>query len=198
MEKFLNFSKNFLKHELISGSMFLFTGGLIGSFLSFLYNLFLARTLTQADYGVYTSLLSLEALIIVPAASLAAVIVRFASHYLAKGEEKKAAHFYKRVSIIWLIAGILIFFGIYAAHPFLLKYLHLKDPLLILLVGLGVAVSYVGIVNAGFLQSLMKFKYLSMTAIVASLIKLIVGVGLVLIETRTIGALTGILILPLV
>lgn len=197
MKKYIEFAKNSLKNELVSGSLYLFIGGLIGSFLSFAYNLLLARTLSHIDYGIYTSLLSFEALIIIPAASLTAVVIRFASHYLAKGENSRALHFFKRMSLIWLIVGVVIFLLIYSLHPLLLSYLHLKDSMLIVVVGFGASVSYVGIVNAGFLQSLMKFKFLSMSAVFASLAKLIAGGMLVMLGAGAVGGLIGIVMLPL-
>lgn len=198
MKRIIEFLKKSAKHEMISGTFFLFVGGILGSFISFLYNLYLARTLTHPDYGAYTSLLSFETLIIIPAASLTTVVVRFAGHYFAKGEKEKAAHFYKRMSLIWLVLGIIIFFVTYLIHPLLLNYLHLKNPVLILVVGLGAAVSYMAIVNNGFLQSLMKFKFLSVSAVVASLSKLIIGIALVAAGLGAVGGLIGIIIVPIV
>lgn len=198
MNKIINLFKKSLQHELISGTFYLFVGGIIGSFLSFVYNLLLARTLTHPQYGTYTSLLSFEALIIIPAASLSSVIVRFASHYLAKGENDKAAHFYKRMSIIWIFLGMLVFFLTYLAHPILQSYLHIKDTLLIVALGFGAAVSYMGIVNAGFLQSMTRFKFLSASAVLASFSKLIIGGLLVFLGAGAVGGLFGIAVLPLV
>lgn len=198
MRKIIDFVKKSFQNELVSGSIYLFIGGLIGSFLSFLYNLLLARTLSHVDYGIYASLLSFEALIIMPSASLTAVIVRFASHYFAKKENSRALHFFKRMSLIWLALGIAIFLLTYSLSPLLLSYLHLKDPVLIMVVGFGAAVSYIGIVNAGFLQGLMKFRFLSISAVVASLSKLIIGGLLVMLGAGAVGGLVGIVMLPLV
>ena len=198
MKKLIEFVKKSLKNELVSGSLFLFVGGLIGSFLSFIYNLFLARTLSHVDYGIYTSLLSFEALIIIPSASLTAVIVRFASHYFAKGENSRALHFFKRMSLIWLVVGVCIFLLTYSLSSLLLSYLHLTNSILIVVVGFGAAVSYIGIVNAGFLQGLMKFKFLSISAVIASLSKLVVGGLLVALGVGAVGGLIGIVMLPLI
>lgn len=186
-----------LSHELISGSLFLFIGGLLGSFLSFLYNLFLARSLSTPDYGTYTSLLAFETLIIIPSASLTAVIVRFATHYIAKNDLGKASHLFKRMSAFWLVVGLLIFGVIYIFHPLILNYFHLKDSLLVLTVGLGIAIAYIGIVNTGFLQSFLKFRYIAFTVISGNLGKIIVGGFLVLGGYRVVGGLVGVMVLPL-
>lgn len=197
MSRYKQFFLKFLKQEIVEGSFYLFIGGSIGSFLSFIFNLFLARTLTQGDYGAYTSLLSLETLITIPAASLTAVIIRFAGNYLARGEERKAAHLFRRMSLVWLLIGIAIFGFIYSLQFFFLNYLHLNNPLLILVVALGVAISYIGVVNTGFLQSMTKFRYISFTQIVGGIAKIAVGGVLVLAGTKAVGALFGILMLPL-
>src|SRR5690349_19486373 len=159
----INKIRKILQHDLISGSLFLFLGGLIGSFLSFIYNVFLARNLTTSDYGIYTSLLSFETLIIIPSASLTAITVRFATHYLTQKEMGKASHLFRRMSIFWFLVGLAIFGLVYLIHPLILNYFHLKDPILILIVAAGVATAYMGIVNTGFLQSLLKFRYISFT-----------------------------------
>ncbi len=190
--------RNLFRHELISGSLFLFVGGLIGSFLSFLYNLFLARTLTQADYGTYTSLLSFETLIIIPSVSLTAVVVRFATHYFAKNEKDKAAHLFKKMSLIWLAIGASIGGAIYLLNPILLSYLHLEDPFLIFLVALAIGIAYAGVVNTGFLQSLTRFSVISLLQVIGNIAKLAVGGFLVFAGSRTSGALIGILATPVV
>ncbi len=81
MNKYLSLLRGFGKHELVSGSFYVFIGTTVSSFLAFLLNVFFARELTYAEYGVLASLLSLVTLLTIPASSLSAVIVRYATNF---------------------------------------------------------------------------------------------------------------------
>ena len=83
-KKIFGLGKKLIKHELISGSIFVFIGVIVSSFLSFILNLFLVRSFTAADYGIYASLLSLFTLAVIPAQSLITIIIRFATEFLQK------------------------------------------------------------------------------------------------------------------
>lgn len=187
-----------IKHELIAGSFFIFIGGVIGSFLSFIYNLFLARTLTYSDYGIYVSLLSLVTLAMIPSQSLTAVVVRFATHYFAKDEEEKGALLFKKMSLIWLFIGLVIFLFIFIFSTPIKEFLHINDSALIAIAGLSIAITYINIVNTAFLQSLLKFSYIAITLILGSLGKLILGAILVILGFKILGALFGIFLMSFI
>ena len=98
-DKALTLSRTAFKHELINGSFYIFLGFLISSFISFIFNLFLARTLSYSDYGEYSSLLSIFNLAIIPTTSLTAVVVRFATVYFTQNQDDKAEFLYRRMFI---------------------------------------------------------------------------------------------------
>jgi O-antigen/teichoic acid export membrane protein len=195
---FKNFITKLVRHELIAGSFWLFIGGMIGNFLAFIFNIFLARTLSYSNYGIYVSLLSLYSLLTIPAGSLTAVIVRFATHYFAKDETDKASAFYKQMTLLWLVIGTAVGFVIFLSAPLLLNFLHINNTSYILIVAVAVGISYLGIVNNAFLQSLTKFFYISFSAVMASSSRLIIGGSLVLIGFGALGALGGFIAMPIV
>ena len=48
-----------IKHPLVYGSSIVVIGGLVANFFHFLFNLFMSRNLSVADYGTLASIVSL-------------------------------------------------------------------------------------------------------------------------------------------
>jgi O-antigen/teichoic acid export membrane protein len=188
-QKALYFGKRFIKSELITGSFYLFIGSMIGNVLAFLLNVFLARNLTAIDYGIYASLLSLITLVGIPAQSLTPVIVRFAADYIAKDKMEEAAKLYRKTFKM----GILMFIGIFLTFIVLSvpiqNFFKLDNVNYVILSGLVVSSVYLGIVNTSFLQSLLKFPFMSITLVAGGITRLIFGVLLVYLGYRAYGAL---------
>jgi len=90
----MNLFSKLIKHELISGTFYIFLGSMFANFLAFLLNLFLARSLSYADYAIFASLLSVITLASIPAGSINTVIVKFATGFFVKDESHKLKTLY--------------------------------------------------------------------------------------------------------
>lgn len=191
-------SKKFIRHELISGSLYIFVGSLIGNILAFLFNLFLARSLIAVDYGTYASLISAVILVGIPAQSVITVVVRFATNYLSSGQTDKAVKLYKTTFGFTLAIAVLLIF-IFTVFSLPIKnFLHIDSILLVIFSGVVVAVSYLGIANTAFLQSLFKFTFISITLVIGGVVKLFVGVLLIILGFKVFGGLLAVLAMYLV
>lgn len=190
--KIFGLGKKFIEHELISGSMFVFLGVIVSSFFSFLLNLFLVRSFTASDYGVYASLLSLFTLASIPVQSLITVTVRFATEFFAKDKFEEAKNLYTRLLRFVFILALLIFFGFAIFSAFLKEFLHLDNTLYIIQVGLIVSLAYLSVVNIAFLQSLLKFPFISFSLIMGGVLRIIITILLVAIGLNVFGALWAI------
>ena len=189
MNSILPHIKSLVKHELITGSFYIFVGGLIASFIAFLFNLFMARNLSYSDYGILASLVSLFTLAIIPSQSLASTIVRFATNFFAKEEFGRAAVFYKKMSIFWFILSLFIFGGVAIFSSQISSFLRIENNLYVVISGISISLAYMSMVNISFLQSLLKFKYLSTLYIVGSLVKITLGVVFITLGYAVGGAL---------
>ena len=192
MKKVFEILSRLLKHELISGSFYLFVGGTVANFLAFIYNLFLAKTLIPADYGVYGSLLSIITLIGVPVSSLGPVIVKFAADYLAKNENEKAERLYIRMSQFILIISLILFASFVIFSETIKAFLHIQNTIFVIFSGLIISFFYLNLVNSSFIQSILKFKQLSVINILGGMAKLAVGIPLILLGFKIYGALGGV------
>ena len=193
----MNLIKNILKHELISGTFYIFIGTMFANVLAFLLNLFLARSLTYADYGIFASLLSIITLALIAGGSITTVIVKFSAGYYTRNEYDKLKSFYKKFAkfIFFLSLLSIIFFTL--TSPLLSSFLHLDNYFYLVLVGLCVAAFYMQTLNSAFLQGLMKFKFISLVSAISSIIKLIVGVVFVLLGMRAFSGLWSIFFMGL-
>lgn len=196
--KYLNLLKNLFKHELVSGSFFVFAGTLVSSFLAFVLNVYFARELSYADYGTLSSLISIVTLLTIPAGAISVVIVRYATLFFARGEEDRAGAFYIKSFKYILIYSFILNVIFIILFPVISNFLKISDIGLIVLVALSVALFYLATLNIAFLQSLLKFRLLGFIYFIAGIGKLIGGIALVYLGFRVYGAILATFIFSLI
>jgi len=189
MNKFINLIKNVARHDLVSGSFFIFVGSTISSFMAFLLNIYFARELSYADYGIFASLLSIVSLLTIPSAALSAIIVRYATLFFSRKEDKKAGAFYKQAFKYLLLFSISLNIGLLLIFPLISSFLKIDQIGLIFLTGVSVTTFYMAILNLGFLQSMLKFRLIGLLHLLAGIGKLASGAILVFIGWKVYGAL---------
>jgi len=187
--KILNLGNNFLKHELVSGSAFIFVGALIGNILAFVLNLFLARNLSYADYAIYASLASVITLAAIPSGSMTTVIVKFATNFFVEKQIDKLKNFYTLFLKFVMVLSLLMIVLFIAFSVPLKSYLHIDNVWYVIVLGLIISSFYLNALNTAFLQSILKFKFIAVVDIIGSVFKLTAGVVLVLLGYRVFGGL---------
>jgi len=189
--------KKILKHELISGSFYIFIGSMVANVLAFLLNLFFARSLSYADYAIFASLLSVITLAGIPANSINTIIVKFATKYFVNNQYDNLKSLY--VVFFKLVLIIVIFIltlSLILGLP-LKDYLHIDNVWYVIIAGLAIGTFYLSILNTAFLQSLLKFKFISFLTTFGGILKLISGVILVILGYKAFGALWSIFFMTL-
>lgn len=191
----MNFITRLIHHELISGTFYMFIGSMFGNFLAFLLNLFLARSLSYADYAIFASLLSVITLAAIPAGSMNTVIVKFATDFFVKNENDKLKTLYLIFFkfLLGLSLFIIVFFFIFSIP--LMNYLHINNIWYVIVTGFVISSFYLNTLNNAFLQSLLKFKFMALLSIFGSFIKLITGVILVILGYKVFGGLGALLLM---
>ena len=198
MEKLKKIFSDSLKHELITGSIYVFIGGTISSLLAFFLNIYFARSLTYQEYGTFSALLSMVTLLTIPSASLSAIIARYATMFFARNENARAGAFYFKSFKALLIFSISLNIVFLLLFPFISEFLKINQLGLIILVAISVAIFYLATLNMSFIQSLLKFKLLGLIHTLASVGKLISGVVLVFLGFNVYGALLATLAFSLI
>lgn len=184
--------KNVLNHELVSGSFYIFAGSMISNVLAFFLNLYLARNLSYADYAIFASLLSVITLASIPAGSINTIIVKFATNYFVKNlsDELKALYLLFFKLILGFCFGIILFFIILSVP--ISNYLHIDNLWYVIVSGFVICAFYLNILNAAFLQSLLRFKFISFVNATGGVIKLVFGIILVVLGYEAFSGLWSI------
>ena len=193
----MGFIKRIIAHELVSGSFYLFLGSIFANILAFLLNLFLARNLSYVDYGIFASLLSVITLAYIPAGSINTIIVKFATKYYSQNEMDKVYSFYflSAKFILFLAFALFLFFLILSAP--LSAFLRLNNIWYGVVVSLVISIYYLNSLNVAFLQSLLKFPFISFLNTVGGVIKLIVGILFVFAGFKAFSGLWSIFFMTL-
>lgn len=192
--KIIQLLQKVLKHELITGSAYIFIASMFSNIIAFLFNLFLTRRTSVSHYGEYVALMSLVGLATISAQSLGPILVKFSSDYLRNKEHPKAALLFVESTKTILITALVISLVIIGLSPVLEDFLHINNFFLIITAALIVGVVYAGVVNIAFLQSLLKFRFMAFTVSLGAIVKIISGVALVTIGFQTVGALWAVLL----
>lgn len=178
-------------NPLISGSAIIFIGSFVGNICNFLFNFYMSRNLSVADYGILASLVSLVVLASMPAGAVLPTVVKFAAEFFAAGETGKIKGLYFKVGKIMLLAGITVFliFAVFSGQ--IAAFFHIGDQILIVIAGVIVLVGFLGTVNGAFLQGKLLFGYLTFINLFGALLKLLLGILLVFLGFQIFGAMTG-------
>src|SRR5260221_1998808 len=198
MKILLATAKRIISHDLISGSFFIFLGSILGGFLSFLLNLFLARKLSYADYGIITTLISFAGLMTVPSQSVTTTIVQFATNLYAKKQYQGLFLIYKKSLQLMCVVGVAVFIIFFVTQRLLSSFLHITNGSYIILIGLFVSLVYVGLVNNAMLQSLLKFGFYSFISFLSNITKVIFGILFVALGLKVFGVLFALILMGII
>src|SRR5437899_12868655 len=98
-----------MKHPLISGSLVMFFGSLLGSVLNFLFNLYMTNNLSAADYGILASFIAILTLAGVVASSPVPMLVNFAANYFARKDLAHVRGLFRKTVFYYSILGVFVF-----------------------------------------------------------------------------------------
>jgi O-antigen/teichoic acid export membrane protein len=183
-----------LKHELISGSIYVFTGSIVSNLFNFFFSIFMSRNLTVEGFGILASTFSLIALIGIPAGAIVPTIVSFAGAHFAKEDYGSVKALLFGFAKPLLMVSLTVFFVFFILAGPIGNFFKISDHLIILIIGASIAFAYVGVMSNGLLQAKLAFKYMSIITLIGSALKFILGVGLVFLGFSTSGAVWAVFI----
>lgn len=193
MKKHVKYLGNyFLKHELVSGSIYIFLGSMAANVFNLFFSLFMSRNLTVEEFGILASAISLMSLIAIPAGSIIPTIVNFAGANFAKGDYGSVKALFFKIIKPLLAASLLILFCFFVFAGYIGDFFKITDRSIIVTVGIIVASAYIGTISGGLLQAKLAFKYISVTSLVGSISKFVIGIGLVFLGLGIKGAVWAI------
>lgn len=179
--------------KLARASSWLFVGGVAGGILGYLFQIIMGRMLSVSEYGIFSALMAMIVVIGAPMTTLSMIISRRVSTYRSEQDNGKLGYLFywinRKLLLIAVVLIVLVVFNIKPLQNFLLieKSAHLYLLLIILLIAFPQAV------NNAYLQGLQYFKWLSVSGVLATLLKIIIAVILIYFGLGVAGALGGVI-----
>ena len=183
--------KRILKHELIGGASIIFFGSLATNFFNFFFNLFMTRNLSESEYGILASLLSLMTLATLPAGAFIPTLVRFSASYFAKGEIHLVRGLFVKVTKLSFFFGGIIFILSLVFVDELKEFIKVNDTSLILLASVSIFFGIIQVVNVALLQAKLLFSFIAFTNLLSAVLKLALGIALVFMNTGVKGGMSA-------
>ena len=114
MKKYYSQAKTLALSKTARDTYVLFGGNVISAFLAFIFTLFTARNLSVSDFGVFSAINNLIAIIgSVSDFGISAGLMKFISTYEAKGQKEKAKEVLKAALILRLFTLAIFIIGLF-------------------------------------------------------------------------------------
>ncbi len=168
----MNLVNRFLHNENIRNTFIIAVGGFTGSFFSYLLLFFLGRKLSVPEFGLYSTLISLSALIVIPTVVIGVSVVKRTSELATAKEWDKYAGFFWSLVALLVIVGIIVFLVIYFGHSYFENKFQIHDRSVVVAFSLLIALSFPLGVFGPSLQGLMKYAKFAFYNIISSLLRM--------------------------
>jgi O-antigen/teichoic acid export membrane protein len=171
---------NFIKNNAFArNSLILFSGTIVANLLNYFFHLAIGRMVSVEIYGQTESLISLVAVISVPAATLGLVATKFAAAGKAENDPASSRGLIKYLNRQVFIYGLPIFLLALVLTPLVGNFLKIREFFPLAMIWAMMFLSFFGAINGGILSGWQKFGLSSINGVIGTLIKLICGLVLV-------------------
>ena len=184
----------YFKDKLLKGSLTLFVGNLVGSGCNYLFQFFMSRHLSVADFGAMNSLLSLLMITGVPAMSILLVSAKYVSNFKAAAEVEKIRLFQRKVLKRLTSYGSGLVLLMLLSTPWVAGYLKIDSYAPVIIMFLLILFSFLIPVNLGVVQGLQRFLTLGFLGGFSGFSRLVFGILLIVLGFSLNGAMTAILL----
>lgn len=180
-----------VKHPLFSGSFLMIGGSMAINALSYIYHLVVGRLLGPEEYGVLASVFSIFYILSVVPLSSSIAIVKFIA---SSKKDSEVAETYKGINdfVLKLAIGMAVSILILAVP--VSQFLRIQNPISVMILSPIVFFSLLTLVNQSTSQGLLRFIGVVGPNFISNSIKLLLGVGLILLGLAVPGAMLAILV----
>ena len=177
--------------KLARASAWMFIGGIAGGLLGYVFQVLMGRMLSTQEYGLFSAMMALCAVLAAPLGTLMMVVSRKVSEYRTRQDSGSITHLYYSINIRTAVVGALILGGYLFLVPQIQFYLKVPSIIPVYLLGTLLFLSYAIVINNAFLQGLQRFIWLSANGAIAVLFKIIFSAVFIWLGYGVAGALGG-------
>lgn len=180
--------------KLFSNSFIVFAGTILGSILSYLFNMLMGRYLGPKQYGEMTALMSLLLIVSVAGGAVLTITMRYTSELFSAGKLKALKKlFLTFTKYAFFVAFAIILVCLVLVKP-IANYFSIDSLVPVIIAFSSLIFGLVMMVNKGILQGVQKFTAMSAIGVLEMVIRLVLGILLVKIGFAVSGALLAIVI----
>lgn len=180
--------------KLLSNSLVLFIGTIIGSIFSYLFNMLMGRMLGPERYGEMTALMSTITIVSVGSGAVLTVVMKYSSDLFHQGYFSSLKKLFSKFTQYFLIFSIALFFILLIFSKVIANFFSIENLLPVFITISSIIFGYLIVINRGVLQGLQRFVSLSLTNALEMLLKLIFGIVLVKIGLSLNGSISAIVL----
>lgn len=172
----------------IGNTIFVSFGILVASFFSYLLQFYLGRTLSVNDFGMFNALLSVAAIVGVPASVFGIALIKEVSALSAKKEDAKVAAIFWQ-STIWSIAiGFVVFGFFYIFRENLLTWFKITNFDVVTAFAFYLSLTFLWSVPYAYFQGLLRYRMFSFFIAISSFLRFLLPVLFLLKFNRVFNA----------
>ncbi len=175
-----NTTRNVLHDPILSGTFVVTAGVLFGSVFNYLLQVFLGRTLSIPDYGVFNTLLSFSVILGVLGGAFRNSVVKKVASLKSKNDFQTLTHLFWSLSFHCLLFGLIFTLLLFSARNLIAEFFHISDIQAIVTFSFFMGLTFLSAMPNAYLQGLLRFKALAFFNIVSSVLRFVLPVGLVL------------------
>ncbi|OPY31675.1 MAG: Polysaccharide biosynthesis protein [Methanomassiliicoccales archaeon PtaU1.Bin124] len=180
-------------HSFAKPALILFMVTVIGGACNYIYQVFMMNSLTVEHYSELAAVLSLFYIVSVPNQTVATMLLRYTSKFVAEGRKAQISWLMRRSMWISLaISGVMVLV-LFLMTPWIVDYLSLTSDLPLYVMMVGIIVYMMTAVGFGTGQGLQRFNILSLNTL-WPVGKLLFGILLVVAGFGVAGAMGGVVI----
>ncbi|MDD5044255.1 MAG: oligosaccharide flippase family protein [Candidatus Omnitrophica bacterium] len=175
-------------------TLFVFLGASMGNFFNLLYQLFIVRKFSPADFAAFNTLIAILTLLSTPIATLTQSITRYVARFSAKKETDKISITLNLFFRLTFLLGLALFVVLCALNAAMAKAFGIPDALSIFIMSCLIFLLWITPVYSGAVQGLEHFGVFVSATMISGFFKLALVVVFVLIGWGVAGALGAFLV----
>ncbi|OGC45103.1 hypothetical protein A2V49_02250 [candidate division WWE3 bacterium RBG_19FT_COMBO_34_6] len=144
--------------KIFSGTVVVTVGLFVNSFFSYLLHIYLGRSLTLEEYGIFNTLLSIFYLFNVFTSVISVSIIKIVSELLSQRKIDKLTAFYWKLVLYLSALGLVIFISISIFKNLLAEYLNITESNLFIFLGFYTLTGFLAVTMGSYVQGLLRFK----------------------------------------
>ncbi|MDO8566236.1 MAG: oligosaccharide flippase family protein [Candidatus Moranbacteria bacterium] len=163
----------FQENIFVRNSIVLFSGTMVVNVLNYIFHLVVGRMVTPSAYGEIESLISLLAIISVPASTLTLIATKYAADMKAAGNFRGTLSLSKYLTAKVFLYGTPLFLIVLLFTPLVKSFLNIENSLPILLLWCVMFFSFLSAATSGILTGWQKFSKMNLVGILSIVLKLL-------------------------